>query len=354
MHEFQKTLDDYKKRVWPEIKHYLDFNIESISNLEDEKAQEYHLKLCADYPQRGGKYFRPTLLLLTAEALGGTIQKAIKTAAAMEISEDWLLIHDDFEDHSLHRRGEPTLHRRYSPELAINAGDTLQILMWRILRENESLLGAATTFRIMDEFYRMLMRTAFGQTTEIYHIQNNDCDLTEDDGYFIIDGKTSYYTIAGPMRLGAIIAVEDKDKLERQIFPTLNEFGRCLGRAFQLIDDVLDLTSDFKGLKKQRGNDIYEGKRSIILIHLLNNANPPDRKQLLEFLNKSRESKTQEEVDHIIHLMDKYESIQYARAQANKLAAQAKSILAEVNFFCNAEAEKKLKLSIDFVTERLY
>ena len=209
MHLFEKTLDEYKKYVNKNIKEKLEKylkKIEGISKVRNEKVEEFHWKLCTDYINRGGKYIRPTFLILTAEAMGSNRDFCLNTAAAMEISENWLLIHDDFEDQSTSRRGGPTLHLRYTPELAVNAGDALHIVMWKILQENIKVIGQEKTYQIMDEFYKMLSRTALGQTAELFYIHLNKFDLTYDEIYYIIDGKTSYYTIVGLMRLGAIIA----------------------------------------------------------------------------------------------------------------------------------------------------
>ena len=124
-----EILEYYKKLVWPEVQKYLKepifpdiykipSNYKSISKL--------HWDMVFDYPRRMGKYLRATLLILTAKAIGiADHKKLLKTAAAMQISEDWLLIHDDIEDQSILRRGKPALQKIYGSELSINAGDAL-------------------------------------------------------------------------------------------------------------------------------------------------------------------------------------------------------------------------------------
>jgi len=265
--DFKQVLEEKKKIVWQEIKSYLD-SLTSFSSCcrvpsRYQAMARFHRKITSEYPQRKGKYVRPTLLLLTASAMGFSQKKAIKTAAAMQVSEDWILNHDDIEDDSLERRGKPALHRLYGQELAINAGDALHVLMWQILRDNQKIIGPKKTFAIWDEFYQMLARTTLGQTIEIAWTQKNRTDLTDRDVLFIMESKTAYYSIAGPMRLGAILAGASQKQLD-----WLYEFGKPLGYCFQIRDDYLDLTSDFEGLKKQTGNDIYEGKRTIFLVHL--------------------------------------------------------------------------------------
>ena len=355
LHLFEEILQEYKKPVNLTIKKMLEkylSRIDGISELKNKEVEEFHWKLCTDYINRGGKYLRSAFLILTAEAMGCNKEFCLNTAAAMEISENWLLIHDDFQDQSTSRRGAPTLHLRYTPGLAINAGDSLHLLMWKILQENIKAIGQEKAYRVMEEFYKMLSRTALGQTAELFYIHLNKFDLSYEDIYYILDGKTSYYTIAGPMRLGAILAENNEDYLENKIFPKLNEFGKYLGRAFQIIDDILDLTTEFRGLKQQQGNDIYEGKRTIMLAHLLNVATEFDRKRIIEILEKPRDAKSEEEVKYVLHLMKEYGSIEYAKNLAREMASKAVELFRDMDFFVNEDAKKKLFLGIDFVVNR--
>jgi len=323
--DFKQVLEKKKKIVWQEIKNYLDKLIEFPDYCQIlpkyQPLVRFHQKITSEYPKRKGKYIRPTLVLLTAAAMGFPEEKAVRTAAAMQVSEDWILNHDDVEDDSLERRGRPTLHRLYGKELAINAGDALHVLMWKILWDNRQVLGEEKAGEIAEEFYQMLNRTVLGQTMEIYWTKKNKTDLNDDDILLILESKTAYYTIAGPMRLGAILAGASLGQLE-----AIYEFGKPLGYCFQIRDDILDLTSDFSGLKKQKGNDIYEGKRTMMLAHLFRKAKGRDKKRLLKIMAKKREEKTAEEVNWVIGLMKKYGSLEYSQKLAEKFAKQAQEI----------------------------
>jgi len=351
---FKQVLKEKRQLVWPEIKRYLQLTL-SFSGQRKISAKyrpliAFHQNLVSDYPERKGKYVRPTLLILTCEAMGVAAENALKTAAAMQISEDWILNHDDIEDDSLFRRGRQTLHKLYGIPLAINAGDALHTVMWRVLWDNLDILGREKALRIVDEFYRMLQRTVFGQTVEIKWIAENKSDLTNKDCFFIIDGKTVYYTIAGPMRLGAIIAGASPSQLE-----AIYEFARPLGRCFQVRDDLLDLTSDFAGLKKQMGNDIYEGKRTIMLVHLLRTIKGKEKQQLKTIMEKKRADKTETEVKWVIKMMEKYGSLDHGREIAKKLALQARKIFDQkLNFLSHQPARDQLRAGIDFILEREY
>jgi len=351
---FKQVLKEKRQLVWPEIKNYLDSLVKFPTYCRPpgrySALVDFNREIVAEYPERKGKYFRPTLVLLTAQAMGFAQKKAIKTAAAMQMSEDWILNHDDIEDDSLQRRGKPTLHRIYGRELAINAGDGLHILMWKVLRDNEKIIGLKKTLEIIDEFYSMLIRTILGQTVEIKWTQENKADLTDKDILFILESKTGYYTIAGPMRLGAILAGANKKQLNK-----LYRFGKLLGYCFQIKDDLLDLTSDFAGLKKQTGNDIYEGKRTIMLTHLLRIIKGEEKKRLSRIMEKKRADKTETEVKWVIKMMEKYGSLDHGRRLAEQLTVQAKRYFdKKLGFLSCQPARGQLRAGISFVLERAY
>ena len=346
-HIFEEVLSEYRQKIWSEIAKYFYTKIRGISDVENEELEKFHWDMVTEYPKRKGKYMRPTLLVLTAEAMGVSLKKSIKTAAAMQTSEDWILIHDDWEDGSMKRRGESTLHIQYTPELAINAGDSLHLIMWRMLRDNFNILNKKISLRIIDEFLAMLERTTLGQTAEILWTQQHRYDLTENDVYYIIDGKTSYYSVAGPMRLGAILADSSEDVLD-----IISEFGTYLGRAYQIRDDLLDLETTFRGLK-ERGNDIKEGKRSLMLVHLLNHANEKDMFEILNVLEKKKEKITKNDINKIIYYMNRYGSIEYAKGEADKWAKKALHILdTKMDFLKEEKAKERIRWAIDFILTR--
>jgi geranylgeranyl diphosphate synthase type II len=347
-------IEELKKRreiVWKEIQKYVIGETEDsypndiIKNYRD--IDKFHWDMIAEYPKRRGKYIRPGLLLLACEAMGGDVRKAIKTAAAMQLSEDWILVHDDVEDGSMERRGRPTFHIMYSPALAINIGDALHMIMWKVLIDNELVLGERKAHAVFDEFYKMLMRAAAGQTAEIKWTEENKINLKYEDIYFLLDGKTTYYTIAGPLRLGAIIAGATKEQL-KQIF----QLGLPLGRAFQIRDDLLNVVGDRKKYGKEIGGDIIEGKRTVMIIHLLKNANKTDKKKVIKIMNKSREKKTLKDVALVIDMMHKYGSIKFAQKKADEFTEQALAAFKKMKFFKPGKARDTLEAAVRFMAMR--
>lgn len=344
-------LNKYKNQVWPLVVSYLSNPKFPKQFLVPQKYLNYsnkHWEIVKDYPFRMGKYLRPTVLLLVSQAMGGEIKKSLLTAAAMQTSEEWILIHDDIEDDSQQRRGQNTLHKKYTPSLAINAGDALFAIQWKILIDNFGILPPKIVNKIMNEFFLIMSRTTLGQGVELLFIENKITKISDEDWMFIADGKTSYYSVAGPIRLGAIIAGASDKQLD-----TLTEFGLNLGRAYQIVDDILDLTSDFAGLKKQTGNDIYESKRTLILGHLIRNAKKDDKKTLIKIILKKRSEKTQKEVDWVISKMLEYKSIDYAKQMAEGYKKRADQILYRKLKFLNKEPYlSELKTLMNFILER--
>lgn len=347
-----ETLEEHKKLIWPEVRRSLrsplypdDFRIAK----KYKSLEKFHWEVVKEYPSRKGKYIRPTLTILTVGALGGNPRLALKTAAALQLSEEWLLVHDDIEDDSILRRGKLTLHKIYGIGLAVNAGDVLQAAMWKLLLDNVALLGFKKTKRILEEFYRFLMRTLLGQTTEMKYQIDPNLGFSNLDWYFIADGKTGYYSFAAPLRLAGLIKEVSAQKL-----CYLTEFGLELGRCFQLVDDILDVTSDFKGLK-QRGNDIYEGKRTVLLGHLYRSLGTSERNKLLSILIKTRDQKTQKEVDWIIAKMQEHKSIEYARKLAKIHKERSLQIFNKKLGFLRKEPERtKIYQLVEFLVERDY
>jgi geranylgeranyl pyrophosphate synthase len=237
------TLEKTKKLVWPVIDSYLkDPPYPKQFSLPQKFSKEIKLfwEINRTYPERKGKYLRPTAVRIIAGALGVRNQKVLKTAAAMQLSEDWILIHDDIMDKSATRRGAKALHELYRSELAMNAGDTLHMVMWKIVNDLD-------ISEVSDEFYTMLFRTAVGQSVEQIWT-NKKKHLTDSEYFFIADSKSAYYSVAGPMRLGAIVAGTSPKQVEK-----ITDFGLHVGRCFQLIDDILDEKQDKK-----------EGKSTIV------------------------------------------------------------------------------------------
>ena len=300
-----------------------------------------------DYPSRQAKGMRPFLCVTSCRAAGGTEEDALLTASCIELFQNWILIHDDIEDGSELRRGEPALHRKYDDALALNAGDALHARTWEAILRNKPRLGLQRTFAVMEEFSHMVNETTEGQHMELGWVSAKRWDLQEEDYYEMCTRKTSWYTVASPCRLGAIVAGAGG-----QVLDQLREFGLSLGIAFQIQDDSLNLVGDQKKYGKAKSDDILEGKRSLILLHLLAVASQSERDRVISIMNKSREAKTPDDVSYVLSLIDSYDAVGFARKKANELMKEALVTLSAIEWKGDREAAEMLTSFAKFAVER--
>ena len=301
-----------------------------------------------DYPLRPSKGLRATLCLLTCQVFGGDPALALPTATSLELFQNWILIHDDIEDASDLRRGEPCLHVKYGVPMAINVGDALHSQMWRLLLRNTKGLGSALAFRVFEEFMELVDAVVAGQHIELSWVAQDRWEISERDYYEMCERKTASYTCVTPCRLGALIAGAPDAALE-----ALREIGRILGLAFQLQDDVLNLAGDQDKYGKEIAGDLWEGKRTLILIHLLQRCSTAEKLQIQEILSQPRTMKDSDAIVWILERMHFYGSIEYARCEAQRLADQAKQLF-ELQFPAppDPKARRLFLELVDFVIRR--
>ncbi len=306
--ELQTILKENKKLIDETI-------LEVLPKSHPIREIELLYKMMRDYPMRPAKGLRSSFCLLTNAVFGGDVRKALLTATAIELFQNWILIHDDVEDASELRRGEPVLQKKYNIPLAINAGDALHAKMWDVLTKNKDSLGGSLTMAIFDEFLNMINETTEGQHMELSWVEMRNWSISEQDYLTMCKKKTAWYTCITPARLGFLISPEGS-RLRRDDFV---RFGESLGVAFQIRDDVLNLSGPGRYGKESAG-DILEGKRSLILIHLLNSASEGEKTRIKEILGKERVRKEESDVGEVLELIQKYNSIAYAKEVALSLS----------------------------------
>ncbi|MGH8913674.1 MAG: polyprenyl synthetase family protein [Acidimicrobiia bacterium] len=290
----------------------------ALSYVPDRGETDYLVDPALEYLGRRGKGLRPALCLATCEAFGGGVEEAMPTAAALELLHTAFLVHDDVEDDSELRRGAPTLHRKYGRALAINAGDGLAVFALGALRENERRLGRRLAARIWSEFDFMARQTVEGQAIELGWQRDGRNDLTPDDYLDLIMKKTCWYTTVLPLRVGALIG----SKRAVELGPMLR-FGFFLGAAFQIRDDILNLTGSRELYGKEPLGDIREGKRTLILLHLLAAATSSDREQVEHHLAMDRGDRSDAVIEEIFRMMQDHGSVAFAEEFARGIARSA-------------------------------
>jgi len=250
------------------------------------KADRYRpvlYDLILDYPLREAKAIRPSLCVATCRALGGRMESVLRSAAVLEFYHNAFLVHDDVEDGSEFRRDAPTLHRTHGVPIAVNVGDAMLALALEPLLDNMASLGLGKAIRILHLVGRMARETAEGQALELGWIRTREWDLTDTDYLRMVYKKTSWYTFVAPMLAGAIVA-----GAEPACLVALRKFAVSLGLAFQIQDDVLNLTADRTHYGKEIGGDLWEGKHTLILLHALRSASPSERRRAHAILAKPR------------------------------------------------------------------
>jgi len=298
-----------------------------------------------EFLDRGGKRWRPTMFLLVCEALGRKAEDYVDFSIIPEVVHNGTLMIDDIEDGSEYRRGKPCTYKIYGLDIAVNAGNAMYYLPLLPLIEKREKLSSEKTSRIYDVYAQEMINLSLGQAMDIaWHRGLADADNIGEEDYL----QMCAYKTGTLARMSAKIAgvlADAKDEFVEK----LGLFAENVGVAFQIQDDVLDLTSnEFAEKKGGRGQDITEGKRSLIVIHTLKVAKTVDKRRLVAILNMH--TSDQKLRNEAIALMQKYDSMEYAKQVARKMVKQS---WAEVEKLLPASAGKeKLKAFAAFLIER--
>ena len=274
--------------------------------------------LVAEYPRRGGRMLRPSLCIATARAFGGSVDEAVRTAAAIELLHNASLVHDDVEDESEERRGRPTLHALHGVDMAVNVGDALSLLGIRALVDNQRTLGERLALRLVEEAGRMAQETVEGQAMELGWRRDNAVELTEADYLNMVLKKTCWCTTIFPLRVGAMIGTRTPLQTDQFV-----RFGFFLGAAFQIQDDLLNLVGDPERYGKELDGDLWEGKRTLMLIEFAGHAGPDELGRLRDVLSRPRRERRPDDVRWLRERLDAYGCIAHAQKIAQGLAGAA-------------------------------
>jgi len=291
-----------------------------------------------EYPSRPGKALRPALCLSASRAFGAEPDAVLGIAVAIELLHNAFLVHDDVADGSEMRRGRPTLAATHGMAAALNAGDGLAIVAGQVLRRATRGLGDDLADMVWHEFDTMAMRTLEGQAIEVGWQLDNVEDLQPEDYLELIMHKTCWYTTIHPLRVGALVGSGGKADLA-----PLVRFGFHFGAAFQIRDDLLNLIGDERTYGKEILGDLYEGKRTLTLMHLLSTATGEDRALLSAYLRRDRTERSDDMVRTVRRLMDEYGSVDFTREYAEGI------LLAAEEYFEQAFADAQPGPDLDFL-----
>jgi geranylgeranyl diphosphate synthase type II len=220
----------------------------------------------------GGKRIRSVLVLLACESVGGRKERAVDAGGALEILHNFTLVHDDIMDHASSRRGRATVHTKWDTNTAILVGDELLALAYRTLLRTESPHIQEISRVFTDGVVEVCEGQAYDKEFELRK------RVSVDDYLMMIQKKTAKM-VSVATEIGALVGNGTEE--ERA---ALKKYGECVGRAFQVQDDLLDLMGDEKKFGKKIGGDLVEGKKTYLLLEALRRARRKDRELLLQLV----------------------------------------------------------------------
>ncbi|WOJ91213.1 polyprenyl synthetase family protein [Methylocapsa polymorpha] len=318
-----------------------------LEHLPDGEPRAHLYQPMREFCARSGKGLRPALLIATCRAFGGQLEDALTSAAALELLHNAFLIHDDIQDQSESRRGVPCLHAELGAPLAINAGDAMMASAFRLLRRNVADLGPETAWRVFDEFDHLVAESLEGQAIELGWIRDNDLSVGPSDYLRMTLKKTCWYSFIHPCRIGALIARPDGVRLD-----DFDSFGFLLGAAFQIRDDVLNLTGSRERYGKEIFGDIYEGKRTLMLTRLAGLVDQSDRERLSRLLALPRSRRSEADVAWVFGAMKRHDCVAYAHNAAASLVDGARTAFHSAFAEASGEDRDFVAHCLDFMTER--
>ncbi|ULE33790.1 polyprenyl synthetase family protein [Mycobacterium sp. IDR2000157661] len=282
-----------------------------LDSIPDGEPSRWLYAPMREYPSRPGKALRPALCLSAGRVFGGSSDDLLGIAVAIELLHNAFLVHDDVADGSEMRRGRPTLSATHGVAAAVNAGDALAVVAGQVLRRATRRFDRDLADLVWAEFDTMAMRTLEGQASEVGWQLDNAEDLRPEDYLNLIMHKTCWYTTIHPLRVGAVVGSRGTADLAPMV-----RFGFHFGAAFQIRDDLLNLIGDERMYGKEILGDLYEGKRTLTLVHLMANARGADRDLVRDYLRRNRIQRSEELVRTVRALMDDYGSIAFTREYA--------------------------------------
>lgn len=298
-----------------------------------------------EFLDRGGKRWRPSLFLLICEALDKNPKDFLEYAIIPEVIHNGTLMIDDIEDQSELRRGKPCTYKLFGLDIAINSGNAMYYLPLLSLIKNRNKIPTAILNKAYEIYVQEMINLSFGQAMDIaWHRGLADADKIDEQDYLQMCAYKTGTLARIAAKLAAVLSGSDDELTEK-----LGRFAEAVGVAFQIQDDVLDLTEKaFAEKKGARGMDISEGKRTLMVIHTLQKATATDRQRLQEILRTH--TSEQNLRDEAIAIMEKYNAIEYAKEYARKIVRESWN---NINTLLPAStAKEKLRAFADYLIER--
>lgn len=320
MNDHNKPYNEYRDKINDRLRH-IDMP-ESIQTFRE--SLEYAL-------QGQGKRIRPVLLLLVGTSLGKTVEELMPAALAIEILHTFTLVHDDIMDEDKMRRGKATIHEKWNPNTAILSGDGLFALAYReLMRAKHTRID-----EIGIQFSEALLKICEGQARDMDFEQRND--VTPREYLDMVELKTGEL-LGLSCKIGAMLADADQEIVHR-----LDGFGRKLGQAFQIQDDVLEISSDEDQMGKSLGSDFAAGKKTYPLTLVLSRLNQGEKKKFISFLKNNSYNRKE-----VLRKFRHYEALKESKRVILELINSALDDLDK----CPDAISQKLKFLVELISNR--
>ncbi|MCX6767294.1 MAG: polyprenyl synthetase family protein [Candidatus Micrarchaeota archaeon] len=294
-----------------------------------------------DLLDRGGKRWRPALLLLACEALGGKPEDCVDFAVIPEVVHNGTLMVDDIEDDSALRRGRPCTHKVFGVDVAINAGNAMYYLPLLALMKNRRKLGAEKTADAYEIYVQEMINVSYGQAFDIWWHKGKK-EPSEAEYLQMCAYKTGCLARMAA-KLGALLAGGSEKQIE-----AFGSFAEAIGVAFQIQDDILNLVGEEFAKGKGVGEDIHEGKMTLLVIHALKNADKKGAARLREILGMH--TGDEKLIGEAIAVIKGAGSAEYAKKTASGMVSEAWEKLAPM--LPESAAKQKLKAFAAYLIER--
>ena len=285
----------------------------------------------------GGKRLRPYMVIRSCQILKGKVSKAMPAASAVEMVHNFTLVHDDIMDNDEMRHGVPTVHKKFGIPIAILAGDVLFSKAYQVI--TESKLSTNATTQLVSRLAKACVDVCEGQLLDVKMAEEKKIP-TQAEYITMIDKKTAaLFDVSCAM--GAICATNKAKDISN-----LSSFGRNLGIAFQITDDLIGVMGDPKVTKKPVGNDLREGKKSLPILMAIKLAKGKDKKTIIKAFGNSKV--TRNDLNKAVDVIRSLGIEENVRKQALKYAEKADKSLARYT----GSAKTELIALLDFVVKR--
>lgn len=322
----------FKNRNYP--KHLYDMMQYHLGWLDEKlrKADQYR-----------GKRFRPTICLLTYNSISGVYDKALPAAAAIELIHNFSLIHDDIEDMDEARRHKPTVWKLWGISQAINAGDGMHVMAnIAALRLKEINVTDTKIVDVLSVINHTIMDLCEGQYLDMSF--EKKLDITTEMYLDMVSRKTAALVEAAAL-VGAILATENEKIIEH-----FKKFGRNIGIAFQIVDDIIGIWEKTKDTGKPKASDIKNKKKTLPIIYAFEKSSKTEKKLLVEIYKK--EVLDDRNVSNVLKILERVKAHEYSKNMARKFEDVALKELSKTEI--KSESMKKLRMLAKFLVKRKY